>query len=166
MLAAVAVPAYNKYKVQAVASTMTDTVNKVKQAFSACLVTSTFAACSNADVNDTVKAHSSAPITGQFAAQKSCWLVTKGDHTACVQYDNDNSGFPAAEAKGQPIGTPCSAITPTCVVAVTACSGGCTYTANGAICATSTFTGGPPNCGTGSTTTAVTVACATAGTCG
>ena len=114
--------------------------------------------------------------------QETCLLVTLTDannYTACVQFDNNNTGLASEISWGTPLGTACADIDASLsctggnVVSTMACPAGCTYKAQGAA-----GTGTAPSCSVnnvltpgdadcddeGSSTAAVTVTCG-AGLC-
>ena len=188
VLAAVAIPAYNRYLDQAGASVVDGSLNQIKKAFPTCLTLDGFAACATANINGTLTATGDAQITSTSDPQNACWLVTLDQRTACVDFNNDQTGVPENEAFGVPSGTVCSK------VKVSGCSctgggttlaptagtlGGCSCQAGCTVDSAITCTSGPgttvdrtgitagtEGCGnTGSTTSAQTVSCSASGEC-
>ena len=187
IMAAVAIPAYNRYINRAEAGVIDGSVNQIKKAVPNCLAVDSFATCATDTVNGTISASGDASITGGRDMQNACWLVTLDDRTACVDFNNDQTGAPETESYGVPEGIPCNEVkVSNCACAPAAsnpattrgtlsgctCQTGCspqstpqalrctTGVANVTKLDTSDFITGTNGCGdTGSTTTSQTVSC-------
>ena len=123
ILAAVAIPAYNRYRRTAQAGVMTATQNQIEKAFSTCISSSTFATCASPDIDGTLQATSTVRIYSNAGAQEACFGVELGgqlgttpgspgmaDYTACIAFENDNTGVAVARENGAPIGSPCGGV--------------------------------------------------------
>ena len=92
VLAAVAIPAYNKYQKSAKLSVVKGSLNQIQKAYNACLSVGTFAACSSSDIDDTLKAQTGATVAATVTGTtKACFIAT---HTAstydgCVEFNAD-----------------------------------------------------------------------------
>ena len=168
ILAAVAIPAYNKYQRNAKQQVLKSSIGTVLGAFETCLTLNSFKKCGedNDDINGTLRSRPGATIKHVKNDNKACYkvAVTDTDLQACVGFENGVDIIKKAEAKyGFPIGTPCNELPPnvkggadTCVSgslrqvgAADNCSGGCTIAC----------TGNELSCGVGVSTTTVEVKC-------
>ena len=99
VLAAVAIPAYNKYKADAEVNTVLSTIANIKKAFNICLASGTAVGnCASPDVNETISVSGSGDIdfTPGTATNPGCWLVRAkgtggGTNAGCVQLDENGS---------------------------------------------------------------------------
>ena len=175
VLAAVAIPAYNKYQRSATLNVITATLLQIKKAVPLCLTESDFATCSTPNINDTLKHQTGATITSSQATgnTKTCWLVSVkgGEFTGCAQFANDGSGAAEEETFGHPSDTECKNIKPSSIPASCTyasggtgsptCPGGCTATTCGAA-----LPSGDKGCGASGKSTAAQTATCTSGECG
>lgn len=174
ILAAVAIPAYNKYRRNATQSVVKSSVNNAASAFAACLAVNSFTDCWNENILDTFEAQAGSSIDWtqdtSSGNEKVCWKISVKSYNGCVQFNN--GATPGAVVKttwGTPQGTPCSEVpvsrngpadtcsgtTITAVGGADTCIGGCTITC----------VGGVIDCGPGNTASAVDSTCTT-GACG
>ena len=173
VLAAVAIPAYNNYRESAKRGVVTSTINIIKKSFPACLAVNSFTDCYTANINGTLQAQSGADISHVQSTtagnEKGCWKVVVDNNEACIEFNNGAmADIPESIKWGTPSGTACSNInvnvnagTDTCtggtitaVGTADTCSGGCTIAC----------TGTNIHCGTGNTSSTISVAC-TGGDC-
>ncbi len=181
ILAAVAIPAYNRYQRGANQGVVTATITQIKKAFPVCLTANQFNDCATDSINDTLLAQTGAEIDSNLkSGQRACWLVKVdgGNYSGCVEFENNNTGIPKRETTGQPIGTQCSTIKAsgcTCANQATppspascSCPSGCGNAVNVSCTANSSVVVyGANTCGTtGGTTTADQATCNTDGECG
>ena len=176
-MAAVAIPAYQKYKEQAKSSVIDTSIHQIKRSFSGCLTVHDFATCSTDTINGTLQSGDLDSLTQAGSTTKSCWLVIKDDHSSCVQFENNNTGQETGTSHGQPRGTPCPEIDPSLSCSSSTvtgtCPSGCPYDAGtpAVTCnAAGAYTNaGSANCGADATklsTAAVTATCNASGVCG
>ena len=89
VLAAVAIPAYNRYRADANRSVVRATLNQIIKAFNACITEDTFANCASNDIRGTLNAQAGAAVTQNQAAMAAsvCFLVDVAarDVEGCVQ---------------------------------------------------------------------------------
>ena len=175
ILAAVAIPAYNKYRRNARQGVVENTIFRFASAFATCLTLNEFIDCNTVDVNSTMKPQTGSTVTSSIDAtlgnEKVCWRVEVADINGCVEFHNGANADAIANTKwGTPAGTPCPEVevslvgaVDTCVVAVhtavggaDTCQAGCAFT-----CAANKMSCGP----TGNTSAAVNTTCIT-GVCG
>lgn len=135
VLAAVAIPAYNKYQRNAKVGVVNATLNQVEKAFPACITTDTFADCDTLDVNGTLKAQSGASITSTTdGSSKVCWrteLSADTSYNGCTELDSN--GVRQERTQSFPIGTACSSLTESATPG-TCAAAGCTAAAANAPC--------------------------------
>lgn len=106
VLAAVAIPAYNKYQKTAKINVVKSSLNQVVKAFNACLATETVTICANATgtINDTLNAQPGVGITATNGTSGICFYVdatTGGGYTGCVQLDDNGKVGPISKNDGQ-----------------------------------------------------------------
>ena len=181
VLAAVAIPAYQKYQRSAEINIVKNTLSQIAKAFPICLTSANFGTCKSPTISGTLSSQDGASIalgTGS-PATKACFEVTNENSLkGCIDFTDDGLGKAGTIKVGYPIGTPCSQIKPTCTGGAStpilsngtiACSGGCTLVVDtGAdTCTINTVTsvGDADNCGTGTSTSAVNAECSS-GECG
>ncbi|MGI9548456.1 MAG: type IV pilin protein [Bdellovibrionales bacterium] len=154
ILAAVGIPAYQKYQSRAELGVVQSTVNQVRKAYQTCMSVNDYATCTIKDVDGTISVEGDLTLAAANtipATEKTCWLVSKTGFTGCVGFTGrkfDGLAF------GAPLGISCSSLKPTgCSGAATqGCPAGCTPAA----CSSTTL---PANCGAGTTTAATTAGC-------
>ena len=160
VLAAVAIPAYQRYQRNAEIGVVQSTINQIRKSFQICMSVSDLTSCRKSNVDGTIELGSEITLSpSDPSGTKTCWKLEKGsEFTGCVAFDGRSY---VNKEIGYPSDTTCSDIDPTCDGSgnVT-CAGGCT--ASGSSC-----TGGTPyvlpadaDCGSGNTTSKTTASCA------
>jgi len=99
VLAAVAIPAYNKYRNNAKAATVTSSLNNINKAFKACFAVEDFAKCATDNIDKTLEAQPGVTIGGGTkGTAKRCFSVTLDTgvvadqgHLGCITFDGDGS---------------------------------------------------------------------------
>ena len=163
ILAAVGIPAYQKYQDRAELGVVQSTVNQVRKAFQTCMSVNAEATCQTANVDGTIEVSGDVTLSpASPGTDQTCWLITKGDFTGCVGFDgrnfkNQEFGFPARSS--------CSSVVPSCSSGTIGCPSGCSVTVkdDADTCSGSTKTqeGDADTCGTGTTTSTTTARCGT-----
>ena len=153
ILAAVAIPAYNKYQRNAKQTVLKSSLNAITGAFETCLTLNAFGVCGGStkggDINGTLRERPGADVIPDVGTtNKACYQVKvkNEDLEACISFENGVDIIKNAKSKyGFPSGTPCSELpinvkggADTCVssshTAVGVkddCSGGCTIVCTG-----------------------------------
>ena len=88
VLAAVAIPAYNRYRANANANAINSSLNQVNKAFNACLANGdelTTTECGGPTINGTLNAQPGTTITSMVANP----LAARGTATVCFEVDSD-----------------------------------------------------------------------------
>ena len=141
VLAAVAIPAYQKYQRNAESGVVRSTLTQITKAFPICLTSTNFGACSSDTIDGTLISQTGSSIKVDKTAGKACFKVTNdnGGLTGCVDFLNDGIGKAVNTKVGYPAGTPCQTITRTCsggdgdsvIGTLGGCPAGCTATQEG-----------------------------------
>ena len=88
ILAAVAIPAYQSYQVNAKANVITGSLNQVAKAFANCIAINPVGMCTNDTINNTIKAQPNAAIKYENSgAGNECWTVKGTTATALDDYE-------------------------------------------------------------------------------
>ena len=156
-----AIPAYQKYQDNAKSSVVTRSLNIVKNSFQACRTLGGVAGCQTLEqigvekedgIGITSTPNSDDPVT------RVCFKVNAKDGFEGCWDSNKQS------AKGVPVGTSCSSeAVQSCDGTTLKCGGGCTRVA-GACGGADNSPDNSADCGTGETTSAISVSC-DAGVC-
>ena len=156
VLAAVAIPAYQKYQRNAEINVVKSTLSQIAKAFPICLTSSAFDKCNTSDIEGTLSSQADASISAdRSTAGKVCYDVnTNTALTGCIDFEDDGKGKAGNIKVGYPVGTSCNKITYDSTVS-TSCTGyGCTNPS---------ATGDP--CDGGTTTSIVDAKCNGSGEC-
>ena len=159
VLAAVGIPAYQKYQDRAELGVVQSTVNQVRKAFQTCMSVNDIATCRLSNIDGTIDPGDVTLAQTPGSDKQTCWLVTKGTFTGCVGFDNRQF---KATAFGAPSGLSCSSFKSTCSSNTVECPDGCKK-ATGDTCA-SGVTPVHTQC-TGGTTSGSTTATCGSGVC-
>ena len=95
VLAAVAIPAYNRYRADAERNVVRSTLNQAVKAFNACIADQPFATCAVDNINNTLSAQPGTTITSNTAASMAppfCFQVGgvgAGGRSGCVGLNAD-----------------------------------------------------------------------------
>lgn len=107
VLAAVAIPAYNRYRADAERNVVRSTLNQVIKAFNACISDEPFATCATDDINMTFNAQAGTTVTVNTAASNAppfCLQVKgvgAGDRSGCVAMNENGEVQAQTETDGQ-----------------------------------------------------------------
>ena len=184
LLAAIAIPAFNRYKVDTKVGVVSAVLTQIAKSFPACLSVKGFDDCSDDDIRGTLPTQAGTTITSEtVAGDRTCYRVVLTDNTAdgfegCIDFENDNTGTRDNLVVGRPQGTDCADITmvnlscSSTFVLGNDCPTDCTFTPGlpAPVCTSGqAFSAGGGNtahtCGTGTTMMGQAVQCTTAGVC-
>ena len=107
VLAAVAIPAYNRYRADAERNVVRSTLNQVIKAFNACIADQPFATCATNNINMTVSAQAGTTIASNTAASMAppfCLAVSgvgAGGRSGCVGMNEDGEVQAQTTTDGQ-----------------------------------------------------------------
>ena len=95
VLAAVAIPAYNRYQTTARVNVIQGTVNQIVKAFNACLTDMAPADCADNDIDGTLAAQPNVAISNvPSSSAEECWTIIGANNlmgfSACVAINNVN----------------------------------------------------------------------------
>ena len=104
VLAAVAIPAYQRYQLNAKNNVAMGSINQIKKAFAACVAIDPYATCNVPDIAMTLQQQPGATVVHTHATNAmgiGCWLVTVDTQKACVGFSNVSPyGIAAASTAG------------------------------------------------------------------
>ena len=150
VLAAVAIPAYQKYQRTAKVNVIAATLNQVEKAFPACLTVDNFANCDDPNIAGTLKGQAGAKIAGSTdGSTNACWkteLTSDMSVNGCTQINAN--GVRIKRTLSFPIGTACSSLLESTPTAGACVAAGCTPATPGASCGggSSTAVGATTGC--------------------
>ena len=102
ILAAVAIPAYNKYQENAKVGVIKSSLQQVIKGVNACLAVGQTTACGTNDVNGTVRQQAGTVITGLAGTAPTTALGTTNAFCFCVEYTGFKKACIDIDATGNP----------------------------------------------------------------
>ncbi|MGI9548735.1 MAG: type IV pilin protein, partial [Bdellovibrionales bacterium] len=102
ILAAVGIPAYQKYQDRAELGVIQSTVNQVRKSYQTCMSVNNYNTCTTDNVDGTISVEGDLSLdTADKVAsdEKTCWLVSKSNFSGCV-------GFTGRKFDGLAFGAP------------------------------------------------------------
>ena len=134
ILAAVAIPAYQKYQRTAEINVVKNTLSQIAKAFPVCLTSDSFGDCNTVTIAGTLSSQAGASIAlgASSPTDKACFEVANENGLkGCIDFKDDGLGKAGKIKVGYPIGTPCKDI-PYDGSTVTDCTNyGCTVDGTG-----------------------------------
>ena len=93
ILAAVAIPAYQRYQENAKANVITGSLNQIAKACASCLAVGDIATCTTSTIDDTIQPQPNAAITNVASSTaEECWTVAGAgsllNYNGCVAINN------------------------------------------------------------------------------
>ena len=108
VLAAVAIPAYQKYQRSAEINIVKNTLSQIAKAFPICLTSANFGRCKTTTINGTLSSQDGASIALGTSSPdtKACFEVTNENSLkGCIDFTDDGLGKAGTIKVGYPIGT-------------------------------------------------------------